>query len=103
MQELTVLAGRGKKRNWAFVVADSGEVIKGFRGGINALMAWVHSKYALAVLGGISGGGDARRRALYVQPYPQVRTGRVLSDDEYDMARGRANAETARTQLRAWK
>ena len=103
MQELTVIAGRGPKRDWVFIVADSGEIVKGFRGGINALMAWVRSKYALAVLGGISGGGDARQRVLYVQPYPQVRTGRILTDDEYDMARGRANAETARTQLRAWK
>ena len=106
MEKMTIIKGISNKSDWLFLCSgDCGEIIKGFRGGMIAVRAYLDKKFPFYVLGGMIGHGDARRREVWIMRTlpPEWYKRREQTHDELMIELGRGAAENARTQLRNWR
>ena len=95
-----VIKGIGNKSDWMFLLDENNDVIHGFKSGtMEKVREYLDKKYALVVFGGFGKWGTERCRFVMVVTYERVvKRERVYTESD----RMLANAQSARTQLKAW-
>ncbi len=99
-QRFWIMKGSGNKANWLFLTDEQFNVIKGFRGGMKAVLKHLNRQYQGVALGAIVGQGHARRREVVciremqcIPPKPRQAT---------EMERVIANGQTGSTATAAF-
>lgn len=102
MKTLSIIKGQGTKASWMFLCeGDYGDVIKSFKSGkLEDVKTYLSKKYLNFVLGEIKGKGDFRHRMVYVTELVRVQK---INRNETEAERMIANAQSANTQLKAWR